>query len=186
MIDLLVLNLQKALLDEGLDPGPIDGVMGNRTYQAALAFQKRGALKAPVITKQGWRLAKSLDILLKQLNTAYPDRNKSEDGTIGDTAHQERTSDHNPWINDPDGSEVVSALDITHDPVHGCDCNRISKIIILDPRIKYVIWNKQIYNPSISKKWRPYKGANAHDKHMHVSVNSDKKYYDDVAMWNLA
>jgi peptidoglycan hydrolase-like protein with peptidoglycan-binding domain len=35
-----VKNVQKALLDKGMDPGPIDGVMGPKTTAALKAFQK--------------------------------------------------------------------------------------------------------------------------------------------------
>ena len=33
-------NLQKSLQDKGMDPGPIDGVMGARTQAALRAYQK--------------------------------------------------------------------------------------------------------------------------------------------------
>jgi peptidoglycan hydrolase-like protein with peptidoglycan-binding domain len=35
-----VKNVQKALQDKGMDPGPIDGVMGPKTMAALKAFQK--------------------------------------------------------------------------------------------------------------------------------------------------
>jgi peptidoglycan hydrolase-like protein with peptidoglycan-binding domain len=35
-----VKNAQKALQDKGMDPGPIDGIMGPRTMAALKAFQK--------------------------------------------------------------------------------------------------------------------------------------------------
>ena len=33
-------NVQKALQDKGMDPGPIDGIMGPKTHAALRAFQK--------------------------------------------------------------------------------------------------------------------------------------------------
>jgi peptidoglycan hydrolase-like protein with peptidoglycan-binding domain len=35
-----VKSVQKALQDKGMDPGPIDGVMGPKTMAALKAFQK--------------------------------------------------------------------------------------------------------------------------------------------------
>lgn len=120
-----------------------------------------------------WRLAGSLSRLLQQVNAKSPKRSKASDGTIGDGSHSARASDHNPNRNPrdliPDG--VVTALDITHDPANGCDAGLIAKALINDPRLGYIIWNRRIYNPSVSKTWRPYKGSNAHTKHVHISVH---------------
>jgi hypothetical protein len=110
-----------------------------------------------------------------------PNRSRSSDGTIGDTSHQTRKSDHNP--ND-DG--VVTAMDITHDPAHGVDAGVLAEILrdSEDPRIKYVISNARIFSSLTSPwQWRPYSGANAHTKHVHVSVVGDRKLYDDDSPW---
>lgn len=132
-----------------------------------------------------WRLAKSLVKLRDQFNRRYPKRDKSSDGTIGDTAHSSRKSDHNPWVKD--GSMgVVTALDITHDPKVGCDTWAIAEILRQqrDPRIKYVISNYRIFS-SIENpwQWRKYTGSNPHSHHMHVSVKSEKKFYDSEKVW---
>jgi Phage-related lysozyme (muraminidase) len=37
----LVVMIQQALRDQGYDPGPVDGIMGPRTYAAVLACQNR-------------------------------------------------------------------------------------------------------------------------------------------------
>lgn len=178
-------QLQQALIAEGEKPGAVDGRMGKLTFEAAVRFQRRApAIIPPLPVKAGWRVAKSLIVLRAQIDALYPDRDKRNDGTIGDKAHQTRDSDHNPWIVDGK-TRVVSALDITHDPVHGCDCERLVELIKLDRRIKYVIWAMTIYNPSISKSWRAYKGSNPHTEHMHISVLSDKKHYDDESPWNI-
>ena len=42
-----------------------------------------------------WRVARSLDVLLGQLNALAPERSKASDGSIGDAAHASRSSDHN-------------------------------------------------------------------------------------------
>lgn len=138
-----------------------------------------------------WRTARSLDVLLNQLNAMYPGRAKGWDGSIGDAAHQSRTSDHNPWINDPDGSEIVSARDFTNDPGHGLVSEEVAHALVAsrDPRIKYVISNRRIYAGDLGPSpWvgRNYTGANPHDHHVHVSVKSDKAHYDSVLPWDLS
>lgn len=131
-----------------------------------------------------WRLARSLEVLRDQINTAAPGRSKASDGGIGDAAHASRASDHNPWIKD--GAQgVVTAIDITHDPAAGVDCAAIAEVLKAggDARIKYVIWNRRIWNPEIESGWRPYNGTNPHDKHVHVSVKPAKAHYDDPRPW---
>lgn len=131
-----------------------------------------------------WRLAKSLETLRRQINEAAPARSKSADGTIGDAAHASRSSDHNPWVKDA-GIGVVTALDITHDQRNGVDCAAIAEALRAsgDPRLKYIIWNSRIWNPSKSPSWRAYSGANPHDKHVHISVSPTKARYDDANPW---
>jgi len=92
-----------------------------------------------------------------------PNRNRASDGLIGDAVHQQRKSDHN------DGN----AFDLTHDPANGVDCNFFSKLALLDYRVSYVIWNRQIYNTDMGEQgWRPYSGSNGHTHHMHVSIKA--------------
>lgn len=114
-------------------------------------------------------LAPALSTLRDEVDAMSPDRDRSADGWIGDPAHASRHSDHNP---EPDGS--VDAIDITHDPAHGVNCDLLADQIKDDPRLNgggYVIWNWRIWNPDISRSWRPYGGTNGHTHHMHVSVS---------------
>lgn len=134
-----------------------------------------------------WRVAKCLEVLREQINKAAPGRSIASDGTIGDESHQSRDSDHNAWVKD--GSMgVVTAMDITHDPAHGVDAGKLAEALRVsgDPRIKYIISNRRIANPSISGgAWRPYSGSNPHDKHFHISVQPSKAFYDSTAAWKL-
>lgn len=148
----------------------------------------RSLASASVLKKIDWRLAKSLEQLLKQINEAYPRRKKTSDGTKGDAAHSSRESDHNPWVLDG-AIGVVTGMDITHDPER-CDAGEITKAIVdsRDKRVKYVIWNKQICKSSSVGSaapwtWRPYRGTNPHDKHFHVSVRAEKSRYDLEEKW---
>lgn len=130
----------------------------------------------------GWRVARSLDQLLAQINTAYPDRSKAADGSIGDAAHAASVSDHNP-----DQYGVVRARDYTHDPDHGFDAHAMADALVAsrDPRIKYVISRGRIASSTVSPwVWRTYTGTNRHDHHAHVSVVPDARA-DDTRPWAI-
>jgi lysozyme family protein len=138
-----------------------------------------------------WRAAEALKALRAQVDAAFPRRKKGNDGTVGDAAHQSRKSDHNPWIVDG-ANNVVSAIDITHDPASGCDCSLLVEALRAgrDRRIKYLIWNRRIANAAAigsvpAWTWRAYTGANPHDHHFHLSVKPDKALYDDRSPWTI-
>src|ERR1043166_4285735 len=130
-----------------------------------------------------WRAAKSLVTLRDQVNAIAPSRKKDSDGMKGDDAHAARKSDHNPNDNG-----IVLALDITTDPANGVSARALAEALVdsRDPRIKYVISNRQICSSKQSPwKWRPYDGANAHEKHCHLSVMDDPSLYDDARPWAI-
>ena len=143
-----------------------------------------------------WRVAKALLILRDEVNRKAPNRNKSSDGTIGDARHCDGggTSDHCARIRDA-GVGVVTAIDITHDVVNGCNAEVIADTIRgrQDPRVKYIIWNRRIANSAPiggqpAWAWRPYTGSNPHDKHVHISVKSIKEGqsgYDSSTPWGI-
>jgi hypothetical protein len=110
-----------------------------------------------------WHIAAALETLRKQLNARAPRRSTASDGGVGDAAHASRASDHNPWYRN-----TVTARDFTHDPGGGLDCNWLADTLVRnrDPRIKYIIWNRRIWQGG----WAPYHGANPHTKHLHLSV----------------
>jgi hypothetical protein len=125
----------------------------------------------------GWRLAKSLQTLQGEVNTEYPSRPTKSDGTIGDPAHAARKSDHNP-----NAASVVTAWDITAAPF----CDRLATALIKDKRTKYVIWDRRIWAADrASEGWRPYEGDDPHTNHIHLSVSSVGKLYDDPSPWNV-
>lgn len=136
-----------------------------------------------------WRVAKSLITLRNQFNERFPRRNKASDGTIGDSKHASRASDHNPHVRDA-GQGVVTALDITHDPKNGVDVHAICEYMRQrkDPRLKYCISNGRIFAGSAGPSpwiWRPYRGSNPHRAHAHWSVRATKGHYDDMRRWEL-
>lgn len=142
-----------------------------------------------------WRVATSLLVLRDEVNAAWPERSKVSDGTIGNAAHAARTSDHNPYIIDKDGVGVVRALDITHDPEHGCDARDLAERFRVmgkagDPRVRYVINSRRIASGTPKPgfppwSWRPYDGPNAHLHHVHLSVVEDPAGYDSAAAWGV-
>lgn len=129
-----------------------------------------------------WRLANSLIQLRKQVNEAFTERDKSSDGSIGDTAHSNRKSDHNP-----NAAGVVTAIDIDRDFNDGHDGRELVSALVAgqDPRVKYIIFERQITVPGDITRWKPYHGANAHNHHIHISVSANAKLYDDATPWKL-
>lgn len=128
-----------------------------------------------------WRLARSLEVLRSQINELSPNRSKVSDGTIGDAAHSARSSDHNP-----DAQGRVCGMDITNDPAHGVDSEKLANALLAsrDPRIKYVISNRKIAAGDGGPQpwtWRPYGGKNAHNHHVHISVTQAGA--DDKSPW---
>ncbi len=129
-----------------------------------------------------WRVAESLDVLLGQVNALFPKRSKVSDGSIGDAAHASRSSDHNPWLKLA-GQPVVTARDYTHHPVGGLDCQKLADALVKsgDKRIKYIIWNRRIWQAG---KWTAYTGSNPHTQHLHLSVVANA-LCDSTTPWNL-
>lgn len=129
----------------------------------------------------GWRVAGALDQLLDQLNSLAPNRSTAADGAIGDTAHAARRSDHNPRIFGWAPHPLVLARDFTHDPRGGLDCARLAAALrdTCDRRVAYVIWAGHIMSgydqTHPAWQWRPYRGPNPHDKHLHLSVVPDAR-----------
>ena len=132
---------------------------------------------------QKWTLAPALKTLIAQINAAAPSRSKASDGTVGDSAHSARKSDHNP-----DSRGIVHAADITDDDAH-FDATKMFDAIIAsrDPRVKYLIHRGRIVSgnggPSPWKS-RAYTGANGHFKHVHVSVTDAGE--NDTRPWSIA
>lgn len=132
-----------------------------------------------------WRVAKSLLALRDEMKARYP--GTPNPGFIGDDAHASRTSDHNPWVDDPSSSvNVVTAGDFYHRPQLGFDAGKFAEALKAskDPRIKYVIWNRRIWSLARDREgWRPYNGDNPHTGHCHLSVSPTKSLYDSTRHW---
>ena len=136
-----------------------------------------------------WRNSKSLDVLLGEINRSAPGRDKSNDGSIGDEAHSQRQSDHNPCI----CHRAVCARDFTHDVAGDFDAHEFANWLAnrvklgQEYRVKYIISDgricsgpKQSYRAGV---WRDYKGSNPHKTHVHVSVSHPQSLFDDPTAW---
>lgn len=118
----------------------------------------------------GYQLIPALTTLRAQINAAYPNRDRSSDGWVGDTSHSRRASDHNP-----DQHGWVHAIDVDKD---GIDPYQLVNIAIADERVNYVIFNKAIFSRAYGFRARLYTGANPHDKHVHISAMHGAKAMD--------
>ena len=103
--------------------------------------------------------------VLRQATALRPKRKKASDGLLPSAAHmkQSPTSDHNTGF----------AVDLTHDPENGIDCVDIFEKLKEDKRVKYLIFQGKIWSKEKNKLGnRRYTGSNAHNKHLHISIES--------------
>lgn len=124
-------------------------------------------------------LAPSLVRLRSSVNAAFPHRDKSSDGWIGDPAHAARKSEHNP-----DSKGCVHAIDVDIDDGDpGRDLRTmLLKACIGHRAVWYVISNGVIYSRTYGWKARKYLGANAHTKHVHVSIRLASDAENDTTL----
>lgn len=112
--------------------------------------------------------------MLSEASRLWPGRNRASDGILPSVAHTiaNPTSDHERGL----------AVDLTHDPEHGVDCEVLAEIVKRDARTKYVIFRSRIWSKDrAAEGWRRYRGSNPHDKHMHVSIRADRRH--DTSPW---
>lgn len=129
------------------------------------------------------RLAAAGVTLRRQIDRAFPKRDKASDGWLGDARHAATKSDHNP---DPSG--IVRAIDVDADLAAGKDTStylaeQIRQAAKRDGRIAYIIHEAKIASPRRRWKWRTYKGINPHIHHLHVSFT--KAGDDDPAPFEI-
>jgi hypothetical protein len=112
--------------------------------------------------------------LLRQATALAPKRMKASDGLLPSAAHLKASpnSDHNTGL----------AVDLTHDPKNGIDCDVIFEKLKEDERVDYLIFKGKIWSRTRRKEGnRKYSGSNPHNKHLHVSIFST--HADDTSPW---
>lgn len=122
--------------------------------------------------------------LLNEINEIAPDRDKRQDGTIGDTAHERAVSDHNldetgntGKAHDDDRVNEVHARDVdSRGPwPHGWSMWRIVLFLVArcvagtERRFRYIIFDGWIWEASNGWRKRAHTGADKHRTHAHFS-----------------
>lgn len=126
--------------------------------------------------------AKWIPLLFDAINSQWPNRTKTQDGTVGDAAHRQQVSGHNPddtagvlaERSDADTKPEVRAADVD---ARGVVMQAVIDGIIADPaersRFIYVIFNRHIWRASNGWEKEPYTGSDPHDLHAHFSGHPD-------------
>jgi hypothetical protein len=146
----------------------------------------------------GWELVPCLGCLRAELNLIAPNRDKTTDGTIGDSAHQSNISDHNDDeigrvpIRDADSKHEVHALDLDTDLR---EPNLTMEMVVqhvlarcrsgLEKRLRYIIYNRRIWEASNGWRQRKYDGSSPHTEHAHFSASYETKHEASTASWHL-
>jgi hypothetical protein len=145
-----------------------------------------------------WVLIPCLKALFAEFNRIAPARDHASDGSIGDTAHQQEVSDHNPDetgsvpIHDADHVNEVHAIDVDNN-LRESDLTMEKVVQFLlrrcrsgaEKRLRYIIWNRRIWEASNGWEQRTYTGASAHTEHAHFSASYESKLEASTASWHL-
>lgn len=145
-----------------------------------------------------WVLVPCLVRLRTDLNNLCPDRDKRSDGTIGDAAHQSSVSDHNDDevgrvpIRDADSKHEVHAFDADADLREpGLTMEMVVQHILTrcrsgaEKRLRYIIFNRRIWEASNGWRQRTYTGSSPHSEHAHFSSSYVTAREADTSSWHL-
>lgn len=126
-------------------------------------------------------LVACLATLRAEFNALNPSRDKGSDGWIGDAAHQQETSDHNP-----DAQGRVLAVDIDSTGPWPVSFSTLVESLRGDARLEYIIWNRRIASRGQGWTWRTYTGtSDPHTGHAHFSARHDHTGNTSTAPWPL-
>ncbi|HET6533068.1 MAG TPA: hypothetical protein VFH03_20965, partial [Actinoplanes sp.] len=145
-----------------------------------------------------WILVPCLVALRNEMNRLAPNRDKASDGSIGDSAHSQSSSDHNPDetgrtpYEDADSRNEVHAIDVDKDlRKPGWSMQKCVEIIVVrhrtgrDNRLQNVIYNRRIWSRSWGWTARAYTGSNPHNQHAHFSARYTTAQENDTRPWGL-
>jgi GH25 family lysozyme M1 (1,4-beta-N-acetylmuramidase) len=148
--------------------------------------------------RMAWVVTRNMTAFRDQMNQYFPNRDKTSDGTIGDYAHTQEKSGHNPddtsqhnaeWDGDSDTKQEVRAIDIdnnTGDPDVSME-DILQHLLALAKKdknfpVRYMIYNKRIFNASNGWVQETYTGSSPHTEHIHLSGarsdSADENYYN--------
>jgi len=145
-----------------------------------------------------WVLIPALQSLFDAFNKIASSRDKSSDGAIGDTAHQQSVSDHNPDevgsvpIHDADKTNEVHAIDVDNN-LNESDLTmeKVVQFILgrcrsgQEKRLRYVIYNRRIWSASSDWVQKAYTGPSPHTEHAHFSASYTTSLEASTASWHL-
>lgn len=137
--------------------------------------------KPPVNWNNVSMLTKGMKNLGMQINAWATERYGDSDGALGNYQHTLGKSGHNPddtshhnaeWDGDPDNIPEIRAIDVDIDFNNGVSAQTlVDHIVALKPSsvLRYVIYNRKIYEASNGWRSRTYTGASPHTEHIHFS-----------------
>lgn len=139
---------------------------------------------------RAWRLCYAGQALAKQIDAIFPDPHPT-DGTVGDTAHSIRRSDHNPKDIPEYEIDIVMALDVGETVEDQGQALVDALVASRDPRIRYIIHEDRIWRSyswgTHPPAWEPgpYTGPNGHLNHVHISFDWNEPW-DWPGAWDLS
>jgi hypothetical protein len=145
-----------------------------------------------------WILIAAAKSLFAAFDELAPDRDHASDGSIGDAAHQNEVSDHNPDetgsvpIHDADHINEVHAIDVDSDlRTPGLTMEAVVQFVLArcrkgaEKRLRYIIYNRRIWEADNSWKLRTYTGDSAHTEHAHFSFSYTTSLEASTVSWHL-
>lgn len=147
-----------------------------------------------------WILVPSLVSLRRDIERIAPDRDRTTDGSIGDTAHAAGgNSDHLPDEDfaalrgkDADSRNEVHAIDVDRDLREpGLTMEMVVQHILarcragLEDRLRYIIYSRRIWSASSGWRQEAYSGSNPHTEHAHFSASYGTAQEADTHSWHL-
>ncbi|MBU2669325.1 hypothetical protein KOI35_38020 [Actinoplanes bogorensis] len=145
-----------------------------------------------------WIVVPCLLRLRAEFDELSPGRRRGAEGTIGDENH-DSTSDHTPDEDssalrhkDADHVNEVHALDIDVElRLPGLAMETVVQFLLgrcrsgAERRLRYIIFNRRIWEASNDWKRADYDGDNPHTDHVHFSASYKTELEASTASWHL-